>query len=169
MHVCASSGLGPYRRSAIGTRVSARRFPNAGRDMDARAHGAGGAPWHKRRCANGQSAIGSQAPMGASLEHLVQRSIANPAIPADHLASLDTSVVQAYEPARAMTRGREPVLKPRAKGRRGTQKEWDRHLSCHFEVLIPKFVGQDYFIDMFKQAGTKRGVNAKGGIPNHSR
>jgi hypothetical protein len=28
--------------------------------------------------------------------------------------------------------------------------DWDRHLSFYFEVLIPKFVGQNYFIDMFK-------------------
>ena len=69
--------------------------------MDARAHGAGGAPWHKRRCANGQSAIGSQAPVGASLEHLVQCSIANPALQPDHIASLGKCAVQAEEPARS--------------------------------------------------------------------
>jgi hypothetical protein len=41
--------------------------------------------------------------VGASLEHLVQCSIANPAVPPDHIASLDKCVVQAKEPARGMT------------------------------------------------------------------
>jgi hypothetical protein len=30
-------------------------------------------------------------------------------------------------------------------------------------------VGKDHFIDKFKWSGTKRGVNAKGGIQNHFR
>ena len=60
--------------------VLARRFQTARWDMDACAHGAGGRTWHERRGENGQNAPGPQAPVGAGLEHLVQRTIANPVV-----------------------------------------------------------------------------------------
>jgi len=28
--------------------------------------------------------------------------------------------------------------------------DWDWQLRCYLEMLIPKFVGQDHFIDVFK-------------------
>ena len=38
------------------------------------------------------------------------------------------------------------------------------------EVFVAKINrGPNYFIDMFKQSGTKRGVDAEGGIQNYFR
>jgi hypothetical protein len=68
--------------------------------MDIRAYGAGHGTWHKRRGAKAQNAHRPQASMGASLEHLVQCSIADAAVQPDRFASLDRCVVQAEESAR---------------------------------------------------------------------
>ena len=63
--------------------------------MDACANGAGEEIEHQRRGTNGQNSVRSQGPVEASLEHLVQRPIANAAVQSDRIASRDRLAVWA--------------------------------------------------------------------------
>jgi hypothetical protein len=63
--------------------------------MDACANGAGDETEYQRRGTNAQNSVRSQAPVEASLEHLVQRPIADAALQSDRIASRDRLAVWA--------------------------------------------------------------------------